>query len=308
VLAWLGGQEMSMLVSSTAPSGVTLDQLQSSGIKGAVVGMGLLDGATIPDWVLDQWRTVRARKMSVYVGTYAASPTAPFADLWDDAAWATVKQRLTLLANQARSANANGLAFDLEPYGYDMSMWSTSYPGNTHGASATRTKMRERARELAPILNSVGPLIIYTSSNASFPGSYNDIVQAAAGNGTDVYADNMFKDFLAGLLDGGVATTVTDAVFHWGPQAPGRTWETGIAESVSRATQAFPTVSASVMMWPDNNEGHGVFSPSEMRIAFDAATRLSTGPVLLYEHTLVYGGQGYDWSATLAAIKSGIGA
>ena len=48
-----------MLASSTAPSGMTLDLLQSSGVKGAVVSTGLLDGATIPDWVLDQWRGVR---------------------------------------------------------------------------------------------------------------------------------------------------------------------------------------------------------------------------------------------------------
>ena len=133
-------------------------------------------------------------------------------------------------------------------------------------------------------------------------------MQAAAGNGTNVYANNMFADFLSGLLDAGVKATLTDAVFHWGPQAPGRTWETGIAESVRRAGQAFPGLSASVMLWPDNNEGHGAFSPADMRTAFEAATRLSTGPAILYEHSLVYGGQGYDWPATLAAIKSGIGA
>ena len=283
---------------------MTLDRLQSSHVDGVVVSTGLLDGATIPDWVLAQWRSVRARGMALHVSTNAASPTSAFADLFDDGAWNLVEQRLRYLAELAKSGNANGLALDLEPYGYDGSMWQAAYPGNTRSESATRAKMRERARQIAPILAAAGPLIIYPSSEASFPGSYNDIVQIAAGNGTDLYAHNIFSDFLAGLLDGGVKVTLTDGVFANGPQAPGRTWDTGIAESVSRATTAFPALKASAMMWPDNP--YRPAAPSDMAAAFDAATRRSTGPVILYEHYLVYGGSDYDWLATLAAIKAAI--
>ena len=297
-----------MLVTNTAPSGITIDHLQSSRINGVVVSTGLLDWEVTPDWVLDQWRGVRARGMSLYVSANAVSHTSPFADLFDDAAWSNVEGELQWLAAQAKSANANGLALDLEDYYNGGSMWSTSYPGNTRDEATTRAKMRARARQIAPILKSVGPLIVYPSSTASFPNSYNDIVHEAAGNGGDIYDHNLFSDFLGGLLDAGVNVTVTDGVFAAGIQAPGRTWDTGIAESVSRITQVFPTVHASAMLWPDNNESrYEPFSPSDMAAAFDAATRRSTGPVILYEHSLAFGGLGYDWPATLAAIKAALG-
>jgi hypothetical protein len=295
-----------MLVTKTAPSGVTLDQLQSSRISGVVVSTGLLDGHLTPDTVLSQWRGVRARGMSLYVGANAVTSTSPFADLFDDAAWSYVETKLQSLASQAKSANANGLALDLEDYYNGGPMWSVWYTGNTHDEATTRAKMRQRALQIAPILKSAGPLILYPSSNASFPNSYNDIVQEAAGNGGDLYDHNLFGDFLAGLLDAGVNVTVTDGVFAAGIQAPGRTWDTGIAESVARITQVFPTAHGSAMLWPDNYQS-GPFSPSDMAAAFDAATRRSTGPVILYEQSLAFGGLGYDWPATLAAIKAALG-
>jgi hypothetical protein len=61
------------------------------------------------------------------------------------------------------------------------------------------------------------------------------------------------------------------------------------------------------MLWPDNDECNMMFTPAEMAAAFDAATRRSTGPAIMYEHSLAYGGLGYDWPATLAAIKAALG-
>ena len=84
--------------------------------------------------------------MSLYVSTNVASPTAPFADLWDDAAWTDVKQRLQKLATQAKSANANGLA--LRPRAVrsvDESMWSMTYPGNTPRRHSDENQDRENA-------------------------------------------------------------------------------------------------------------------------------------------------------------------
>ena len=75
---------------------------------------------------------------------------------------------------------------------------------------------------------------------------------------------------------------------------------------MSLATSAFPGIRASIMLWPDN-PARGTFSPSEMRSASDAGTRLSSGPVILYEQTLAFGGLGYDWFATLDALKAGTG-
>ena len=57
------------------------------------------------------------------------------------------------------------------------------------------------------------------------------------------------------------------------------------------------------MLWPDNPARP--YDPSDMAAAFDAATRRSTGPVVLYGD-LVYGSSGYNWPATLAAIKAAI--
>jgi hypothetical protein len=307
VLAWIGGHELDLLAHAQAPSGVTLDRLQSSGVNGVVASTGLLDGARQPSSTIDLWRSVRNRGMELYLSTMIASPSAPFADLFDDSAWNSVTSRLQALAADARSGNANGLALDLENYGVSESMWSVAYPGNGRAADETRAKMRARAQQIAPTLASAGPLLIYPSSIASFPGSYNDVVATAAGNGTNVYADNMFPDFLRGLLDGGVQVTLIDGVFASGPQAPGRTWQSGTEESVSLATRAFPGLRASIMVWPDN-PGVGTYSASEMRTAVDAGTRFSSGPVIIYEQTLAFGGLNYDWFATLDAIKAATGA
>ena len=74
-----------------------------------------------------------------------------------------------------------------------------------------RQRFYNQARLLAPTIKSVGKLIVYPSSNASFPGSYNDLIVAQAGC-PDFYANSRFPDFLQGLIDGGVDVTLADAV------------------------------------------------------------------------------------------------
>jgi len=129
---------------------------------------------------------------------------------------------------------------------------------------------------------------------------------ANAGNGANYYADNLFPDFLRGLLEGGASVTVVDSVFASGIQLPNRTWEQAIAESRNLTTQVFPGAHASIMVWPDNDESHGPFSPEQMQVALEAATRLSTGPVVVYEHHLIDGT--FNWQPMLAAIKAAVGA
>jgi hypothetical protein len=264
-----------------------LDTLKSSGIGGAVVMLGQCPD-TVPSWMITEWRGVSSR-FDLYVGCYIAAPL-PLTST-DQAAF---RARLSTVAAAAHQANAKGMAFDAEPYGYPNNAWD-----NVSG-------MKAFGQSLDPILLSVGSsVMVYPSSDASWVGSYNDLIQLQDGNcGTtsSCYSANSFGDFIDGLLTGGVKVTLTDASFHWGPQLSGDTWETGVARSVGLTLQRFPGIQASVMPWPDNDEGHGFFSPDEMQYAFDWATRESTGPVFLYQHTLacLCG----TWPQWLAAIKA----
>ena len=100
--------------------------------------------------------------------------------------------------------------------------------------------------------------------------------------------------------------TLTDASFHWGPQRDGDDWESGIAKSVDLTTKRFPGIKASVMLWPDNSEGHGPFSPDDTEEGFSNAARISTGPVFLYQQSLATGSNVTEWRAWLSAIQSAV--
>ena len=278
---------MDNLLSGKA-GGIKLGTLEKAGIVGNVV---MLQQAptSVPDWMVKQWKQVRKHGL-LYVGVYIA---APLPTEWD-----TFRQRLQVVADAAKRAGANGLVFDAEPYGRPSSEWDLH-------SQTERELMRANAKSLAPIINGVGSLLVYPSSAASFPGSYNDIVSQQNG-GSDAYAKNLFPDFISGLLSGGVDVTLTDASFHWGPQRRGDTWETGIATSVELTTARFPGIHASVMLWPDNSESHGPFSPDEMQTAFAAAARLSTGPTFLYQQSLADGSRVTEWRAWLASIKTAL--
>ena len=201
ILFWVGSWELDQIVGGAGPQ--NLDSLQAAGIDGYVTMTRLLGagGVPIPDWMVSEWRAIRDRGQQVYPGVYASSPTSPFADLFDDSAWGTVREGMSHIADRAREAGAAGMALDLENYGVSEALWSVRYPGNTHDAATTRAKMFQRGQELAPIFASVGNLLIYTSSIASAPGTYSDAVMSYVGN-PDRYAENLFPDFIRGLLAG----------------------------------------------------------------------------------------------------------
>jgi len=297
ILFWVSSNELNQLNSGDGPQ--NLDSLQQAGIGGYAVITGRIEGfggGQIPDWMVSQWSSVTSRGQQIYPGVYASSPTSPFADLFDDGQWAAVRAGLSHLAGRASQAGAAGLSLDLENYGVSAAMWSVSYPGNTHDANTTRAKMFQRGQEIAPIFASVGNVIIYTSSIAAAPGSYQDAVATYAGSGQNVYADNMFPDFLRGLLAGGARVTVIDSVFTAGIQLPNRSWDAAIGESVGLMEGLFPGVDASIMVWPENG------SSSAEVIAL--ASRLSTGPVVIYEQHLIDGG--FDYGPYLAALRAAL--
>ena len=296
ILFWVGSNELDQIVGGVGPQ--NLDSLQAAGIGGYVSMTRLLGfgGVPIPDWMVSEWRYIRDRGQQVYPGVYASSPTSPFADLFDDSQWAAVRAGMSHIAGRAREGGAAGLALDLENYGVSEAMWSVNYPGNTHDAATTRAKIFQRGQELAPIVASVGNLLIYSSSIASAPGTYQDAVQSYAGK-SESLRDNMFPDFIRGLLAGGARVTVIDSVFTGGVHLPNRSWESAIAESVGLTEGVFPGANASIMVWPENGS-----SPAA---AIAIGSRLSTGPVVIYHQHLIDGS--YNYGPYLAALRGSTG-
>ena len=281
VLAWLGSVDLDRLGEAGIAS------LVRNGVGGAVVMLGACTTNPIPAWQITEWKWVSSQA-DLYVGCYISAPT-PAAT---SGAQADQKAALQVVATAAKSANAKGFALDVEPYGGTDSAWN-----NIAGLKAY-------AQSLVPVIG-FGQIQIYPSSNASWPGSYNDLIRAQNGE-PGTYAANKFGDFIDGLLAGGARVNLTDASFHWGPQLRGDTWQTGVQRSVALAKQRFPSpnFTASVMNWPDNDEGHGAFSPAETQYAFDMATKNSTGPVFLYQHTLA--ALSGTWPQWLAAINAAV--
>ena len=103
------------------------------------------------------------------------------------------------------------------------------YPGNTHDEATTLAKIRQRAKEIAPILASAGPVIIYTSSIVLASGTYQDAVAAYAGNGANVYGGQH--------------------VPRLRPRAPRRRWRVTVIDSVFTDGGAPPTAPGTVPSW-----------------------------------------------------------
>jgi hypothetical protein len=297
VLFWASSWDLDRVVGAVGPQ--NLDSLQQGGIGGYVSMTGAIEGfggTPIPDWMVAEWRYITARGQQIYPAVYASSSTSPFADLFDDGQWGAVRAGLSNLAGRAREAGASGLGLDLENYGVSQAMWTVNYPGNTHDEATTRAKMFQRGQELAPIFASVGNLLVYSSSIAAAPGSYQDAVQSYVGN-QNHYSDNLFPDFIRGLLAGGARVTVIDSVFAGGIQLPNRSWDTAVAESVGLMESLFPGVDASIMLWPEN----GSSSPGAAAVG----SRLSTGPVVIYNQHLIDGA--YDYGPYLAGLRAALG-
>lgn len=291
VLIWTGAEEFDALqpgnvFRKTVTPIVSTTDLVANGVAGVVVINRWFQNGGPATWEPAEWAATVKAGLAVYPGSYAIiQPNAPqpFAPLGDDAGWARIGTILSSTAVKARAAGCSGMALDLENYdGAPTNYWDAK----TADVAAERAQMQARAKVLGAIYATVGMVIVYTSSNAAAPGSYQDEVTAFNGR-SGVYARSLFPDFIAGLVAGGASITYQDSVFQSGVQMPGRTWETGIAESVRLTQATLPGVKAAAMLWPDNDESHGPFSASEFQAALEVATRLSTGPVTAYEHQLV---------------------
>lgn len=290
VIIWAGAEEFDALQVGRTFRGtrplVSVPDLAASGVGGLTCISRWFQNGGPEVWEPADWLATVKAGLMVFPGSYCiiqADAPQPFAPLDDDAGWARIGNILGATAAKAKASSCAGMALDLENYdGAPTNFWDAK----TSNVANERAKMRARAQVLGAIYKTVGPVIVYTSSNAAAPGSYQDLVTALNGR-TGVYAKSLFPDFIAGLIAGGAVPVYQDSVFDSGVQMPGRTWETGIAESVRLAQATTPGVLAAGMLWPDNDESHGTFTPSEFRTALEVATRISTGPVVVYEHQLV---------------------
>ena len=191
---------------------------------------------------------------------------------------------------------------DAEPYGYADEHWQGSDHANFYN----------QGRALAPTIKSVGKLVIYPSSNASFTGSYFDLIVTQAGR-PHFYDNSRFPDFLRGMIDGGVDITLADASFDYGVQYAGDRgdWAVGVAHSVNLTHQVFPSMHASVMIWPDNDERNGggsagYFEAGAVQHMVTASLPNVDGPFIVYQHELGMGTQTARWNAYLDAIDAGV--
>jgi hypothetical protein len=216
--------------------------------------------------------------------------------------WTTFQNRFQALANAAKAAGANGMSMDAEPYGQDDHHWD----------GADHQTMYNQALQLAPVIKSVGTFIIYPSSNASFPGSYNDLIRTENGTAHS-YDNSRFPDFLRGLVDGGVNLTLLDASFHFGVQSTTDhgDWATGVAHSANLTHQVFPSVHASAMIWPDNDERNGggsagYFPADQVQGMVTQGLPQVDGPFVIYQHELGSGNIAGAWNAYLNAIDAGV--
>jgi hypothetical protein len=295
VLAWLGVVDMDNLIGNRA-GGITLDTLAAHSIDGSVISTGHLNDS-YPAWMVSEFTTVKS-KGQLYVGANIADPLPT-----DSGEWSTFQDRFRALANAARAAGANGMAIDAEPYNSDRETWRRG----------DFTTVYNQARLLAPTINSVGKLIIYPSSDASFPGSYNDLIGYQA-EGTHWYGgDNTFPSFLQGLVDGGVDITFVDASFHFGVQYYGDQgdWGTGIAHSAALTKAVYPSMHASAMIWPDNSERNGggsagYFTPGQVQNMVADGLPSVDGPFIIYHHQMATGTLTSQWNAYLDAIDAAV--
>ena len=206
------------------------------------------------------------------------------------------------LANAAKAAGANGMAIDAEPYGFNDEHWQ----GSDHAGHV------QPGPALAPTIKSVGKLIVYPSSNASFPGSYNDLIVAQAGR-PGFYANSRFPDFLRGLIDGGVDMTLVDASFHFGVQYAGDQgdWSTGVAHSAGAHPSGVPEPAGvghdlarqqRTQRWRQRR----LLQRPQVQNMIQEGLPEVDGPFIVYQHNMATGTITGTWNTYLDAIDTAV--
>jgi hypothetical protein len=273
-LLWGGGATAYRLARDG--DGVRAETLVAHGVTGVVIsGQG--------DWWHPEYEAgfpkMIAKGLDVYVGKYlGASPTPT-----NGAAVSEHLRQLEIVWGGGRAAGADGCAIDMEPYGAgNEGAWTRITAVDAAGFG----------REVGLLAVQLGfeRLVLYASSEFSWPGSYNDLVLKQEYPGSDFYADNKARFFLQALCDTGLEVVHSDAVFHHGPQLSGHTWDEGAALSVELARQFHPALKGSIMFWPDIDEGHWAadpgYPPGWTREAAAAGVHKSTGPFTIYHGDL----------------------
>lgn len=204
-----------------------------------------------------------------------------------------------VLCDIARTQNFDWVLLDGEPYSQPTNSWSQMTQDEAYSLGVGFGNA---------VAGSTGKMIIYPSSNASFPGSYNDLIQIQDGNGSLYGPPHAFPRFLDGLVSTGIDICLQDATFHFGVQyAPDAgDWHSGIQRSVLLTETAYPGIRGSCQEWPDNDERNGAsssnpspgfFAPAQFEGMMLAALQTCHGPIMLYNHYLSTESAVYDVSA-----------
>lgn len=271
-IVWGNAGSVSLYASLINGTPVSGSMLLAHGIKG-VVGMGAGNwwdpfyDDFFPDYVI-------AAGLYWSVGMHLGHSPKPTSS----GNVSTLISQFTSLCASGAAAGAVFPTLDCEPYDGPDNMWNVEVSAVDAAALGTGIGNAILAQGWTRVA-------LYTSSNASWPGSYNDELQWEV-NGVHPYDTSKFPNFLTALCNTGVIVEHTDAAFHFGPQRSGFTWDTGCADTVARAEAFHPNMRGSIMYWPDIDEGGlaGGYDDGVTEAAAAASLAHSTGLIHLYQH------------------------
>lgn len=150
--------------------------------------------------------------LEVYAGAYMIIPgvVSPLRPWWDDAQWTNYLSSSSGFIQLVQYINAwglDGLWLDDECFAADgvtAPTWSWNY-GHPNDEVSTRAKVRARGIQMAQAVAAIKPnlkiLEYNTTGHAGFQDDWDeDIVQNAAGRGTNVKQPKVERDFWRGFL------------------------------------------------------------------------------------------------------------
>lgn len=183
-------------------------------------------------------------ELLLYLAFYAVNyynARTPFEDWFDDRAWSReVLPAVRDVAAAARSLGFTGVAIDQELYpqkgGAETASWSWRYRGNRQGEAATRSKVKQRGRQLMQAMVGGYPGLELVAYDTQLPQNWQEKVQAEVNDLPDVFAGDVRIDLWDGLssVEGYSAIRWMDAFFYKTPQLPGSSWDAALEYNANR--------------------------------------------------------------------------
>lgn len=294
VWIWVDVEEFNRL--SGGSGGFSFADLKAKGVSGISLSNNtdVRSISAAPGWLIGEMQSARAVGLKISYGPYCAR-IAPPNTAGERAAWLN---GWSIIKADCDSVPTDAANADMEPYtGLD-----TAWNGSDHAAYVTM------GADWAAIMAGL-QVILYPSSNFSWPGSNNDEIRIQNG-GPGSYATSRAPDLLDGYFGAGGSAHLLDASFHLGKQnnIPA-TMADAIARLVSLTHSRFATSTSGPMFWPDNRERSpgppgSFFSPGEVQGMIVDSIANSSGPTMIYQQNLTTGLYVPQWDAFLDAIHA----